>query len=63
MEAYHRMVRKFTKTKSIFPTDDSIRKVVFLSAKEITKKWTMPSKDWAMAYSQIMIFFADRFAA
>jgi putative transposase len=38
VEAYHRMVRKFTKTKSIFPTDDSIRKVVFLSAKEITKK-------------------------
>jgi len=63
VEAYHRMVRKFTKTKSVFPTDDSIRKVVFLSAREITKKWTLPSKDWAMAYSQIMIFFADRLAA
>jgi len=63
VEAYHRMVRKFTKTKSIFPTDDSIRKVVFLSAKEITKKWTQPSRDWAMAYSQILIFFSDRFAA
>ncbi len=60
VEAYHRMVRKFTKTKSIFPTDDSIRKVVFLSVKEITKKWTQPSRDWAMAYSQIMIYFADR---
>lgn len=48
VEAYHRMVRKFTKTKSIFPTDDSIRKVVFLSAKEITKKWTQPSRDWAI---------------
>ena len=43
VEAYHRMVRKFTKTKSIFPTDDSIRKVVFLSDREITKKWTQPS--------------------
>ncbi len=63
VEAYHRMVRKFTKTKSIFPTDDSIRKVVFLSVGEITKKWTQPSRDWAMAYSQIMIFFADRFVA
>ena len=63
VEAYHRMVRKFTKAKSIFPTDDSIRKVVFLSVKEITKKWTMPARDWALAYSQIMIFFADRFAA
>jgi len=63
VEAYHRMVRKFTKSKAIFPTDDSIRKVVFLSVKEITKKWTMPARDWALAYSQIMIFFADRFAA
>jgi putative transposase len=63
VEAYHRMVRKFTKSKAIFPTDDSIRKVVFLSVKEITKKWTMPARDWSLAYSQIMIFFADRFAA
>ena len=63
VEAYHRMVRKFTKAKAIFPTDDSLRKVVYLSTKEISKKWTMPVRDWAMAYSQIMIFFADRFAA
>ncbi len=63
VEAYHRMVRKFTKTKSIFPTDDSIRKVIFLSIREITKKWTLPSRDWPMAYSQIMIYFADRLAS
>ena len=42
VEAYHRMVRKFPKAKAIFPTDDSIRKVVFLSVKEIAKKWTQP---------------------
>lgn len=63
VEAYHRMVRKFTKAKAIFPTDDSIRKVVFLSAKEISKKWTHSVRDWGMVYSQIMIFFADRFVA
>jgi putative transposase len=62
VEAYHRMVRKFTKAKAIFPTDDSIRKVVFLSVREITKKWTQPARDWGLAYSQIMLFFADRFA-
>ncbi len=62
-EAYHRMVRKFTKSKAVFPTDDSIRKVVFLSIKEIAKKWTMSVRNWAMAYSQIMIFFEDRFVA
>ena len=63
VEAYHRMVRKFTKSKAIFPTDDSIRKVVFLSVKEITKKWTMPVRDWGMAYSQFVIFFAERLVA
>ena len=63
VEAYHRMVRKFTKAKAIFPTDDSIRKVVFLSVREITKKWTMPAREWGMAYSQFAIFFADRLSA
>jgi putative transposase len=63
VEAYHRQLRKFTKTKAILPTDDAIRKVVYLSVREITKKWTMPARDWGMAYSQIMIFFAERFVA
>jgi len=53
-------VRKFTKSKSIFPTDDSIRKVVFLSLKEITRKWLLPARDWGMAYGQFAIYFADR---
>lgn len=63
VESYHRMVRKFTKAKAIFPTDDSIRKVVYLSVRQITKKWTMPVRDWGLCYSQIMIYFEDRFAA
>jgi putative transposase len=63
VEAYHRMVRKFTKTKSIFPTDDSIRKVIFLSTKEITKKWTLPVRDWGMAHSQFVIYFEGRLTA
>lgn len=63
VEAYHRMVRKFTKAKAIFPTDDSIRKVIFLSTKEISKKWTMPVRSWGLAHSQFVIFFADRFVA
>ena len=45
------MVRKFTKSKAIFPTDDSIRKIIFMSVKEISKKWTMPVRDWGLAYS------------
>jgi len=60
VEGYHRMVRKFTKTKSIFPTDDSIRKAVYMSVKEISKKWTMPVRDWGLAYAQFTIYFGDR---
>ena len=57
VESYHRMVRKFTKSKAVFPTDDYIRKVIFMSAKEISKKWTMPVRDMGLAYSQFAIFF------
>ena len=63
VESYHRMVRKFTKSKAIFPTDDSIRKVVYRSVREISKKWTMPVRDWGLAYAQFVIFFEDRLAA
>lgn len=60
VEGFHRMLRKYTKTKTIFPTDDAVRKSVYLSVKEITKKWTQSIRDWGMAYSQIVIFFDSR---
>ena len=49
--------------KLVFPTDDSIPKVVYMSIVEISKKWTMPVRDWGLAYSQFAIFFEERFAA
>ena len=63
VKGYHRMVRKFTKSKAIFSTDDLIRKIIFTRVKEISKKWTMPVRVWGLAYSQLAIFFEDRFAA
>ncbi len=63
VEGYHRMVRKFTKTKTILPTDDSIRKVIYLSVSEVSKKWTMPVRDWGLAYAQFCVFFESRFIA
>ncbi len=60
VEGYHRMVRKFTKSKAIFPTDDSIRKVIYMSANEIAKKWTQPVRNWGLAYPQFVLFFEDR---
>jgi putative transposase len=60
VEGFHRMLRKYTKTKTIFPTDDAVRKSVYLSVREITKKWTQSVRDWGMAYSQLVIYFEDR---
>ena len=60
VEGFHRMLRKFTKTKTIYPTDDSVRKSVYLSIMEISKKWTMPVQNWGIIMGQLMIFFEDR---
>lgn len=57
VEGFHRMLRKFTKTKTVYPTDDAVRKSIFLSIQEITKKWTMPIRDWGVIIGQLTIFF------
>ncbi|MEN6432997.1 MAG: IS256 family transposase [Smithella sp.] len=61
VEGFHRMLRKYTKNKTIYPTDDAVRKSVFLSIQEITKKWSMPVRDWGIIIGQLMIFFNGRF--
>jgi putative transposase len=60
VEGFHRMLRKYTKTKTIFPTDDALRKSIYLSVGEISKKWTMPVKNWGVIVGQLMIYFEDR---
>ena len=60
VEGFHRMLRKYTKTKSIYPTDDAVRKSVYLSIKEISRKWTMPIRDWGIIIGQLSLFFDDR---
>lgn len=61
VEGFHRMLRKYTKTKTVYPTDDAVRKSVYLSIQEITKKWYMPQRDWGIIMGQLMIFFEERF--
>jgi len=60
VEGFHRMLRKYTKTKTVYPTDDSVRKSVYLSIQEITKKWSMSVQNWGMIIGQLTIFFDDR---
>lgn len=60
IESFNRQLRKVTKAKSVFPTDDSLLKMLYLAMMDITKKWTGRRQDWGRIYSQLEIFFADR---
>jgi transposase-like protein len=53
-------IRKYTKTKTSFPTDEAVMKSVFLAVNEVTKKWTMPIRDWGMILNQFLIIFDER---
>ena len=60
IEGFNRQLRKVTKSKSVFPTDDSLLKMLYLAMMDITKKWTGRRQDWSKIYAQLTIFFADR---
>lgn len=60
IEGFNRQLRKVTKNKGVFPTDDSLLKMLYLAMIDITKKWTGKRKDWGVIHSQLEIYFADR---
>ena len=60
IEGFNRQLRKVTKSKSVFPTDDSLFKMLYLAMIDITKKWTGRRQDWSVIYAQMAIFFGDR---
>lgn len=60
IEGYHRQLRKVTKGKSIFPTDESLTKMLYLATMEVTKRWTMRVQNWGQILSQLIIYFPER---
>ena len=60
IESLNRQLRKNTKTKSLYPTDEALMKSVYLSLKEATKKWTGRISGWGEIYSQLSIYFEGR---
>ncbi len=60
MERLNSVIRQATKKRKIFPTDDSVRKVVYLAIEAASKKWNMPIRDWRTAMSRFLIEFEDR---
>lgn len=61
MESYNRQLRKVTKSKSIFPSDESLVKMLYLATQDITKKWTQNLRNWPLVLAQLSIHFEDRF--
>jgi|LFRM01.2.fsa_nt_gb transposase-like protein len=60
IENFNRQLRKVTKSKTVFPNDDSLLKMLYLAMTDITRKWTGRRRDWGQIHSQLEIFFADR---
>jgi transposase-like protein len=60
IENFNRGLRKVTKSKSVFTTDDALLKMLYLAMMDITKKWTGRRQDWGLIHSQLEIYFADR---
>ena len=60
IEGFNRQLRKVTKSKTVFPSDESLLKMLYLAMMDITKKWTGHRQDWGQIHSQLEIFFEER---
>lgn len=60
LEGFNRQLRKYTKVRTVFPTDESLRKSLYLSTMKIIEKWTSPNQNWASTLAQLTIRFEDR---
>jgi len=60
IENFNRGLRKVTKSKAVFPTDDALLKMLYLAMMDITKKWTGRRRDWGLIHSQLEVFFEGR---
>lgn len=61
MESFNRQLRKVTKSRSIFPPDDSLLKMLYLATQGVAKKWTQNLRGWSQILAQLSIHFEDRF--
>ena len=60
IESLNMSIRKVIKNKRFFPSDDAAFKQIFLALQNISRRWTMPIRDWNLAVNRFMIEFGDR---
>ncbi|WP_294476482.1 transposase, partial [uncultured Ruminococcus sp.] len=56
IEGFNRQLRKVTKSRSVFPSDNALLKMLYLAMIDITKKWTCHRQDWGEIHSQLEIY-------
>ena len=60
IEGLNRQYRKATKTKSVFPSDQSLEKMLYLASENITKKWTQRYRGWDQVLNQLIVLYGER---
>lgn len=60
LESFNRQIRKVTKAKSVFPTEQSVYKIMYLATRDVTRKWSMPVQNWANILNQLCIRFEEQ---
>ena len=60
LEGFNRQVRKFTKVRTIFPTDESLNKCVYLVTMKIMEKWTQPIHNWGTTLAELSLYFEEQ---
>ena len=60
IESVNMSLRKITKNRGSFPSDDALLKLFYLALANISKKWTMPLRDWKAALTRFTIQFEER---
>ena len=60
LENFNRQLRKVTKNRSVFPTDQALQKLLYLATKDIMRKWNSPLKNWGRTVQLLAIHFPNR---
>jgi len=60
IEGFHRQVRKYTKSKGAFVSENALMKLIYCACQNVLEKWTMPMHNWALIASQLQIYFDGR---
>lgn len=59
IESLNSGYRRLNKQRSIFPSDTALLKALYLATQEISRKWTMPLRDWGKVLGELEIMYPD----